>query len=98
MPIRQTVNNCLMSIGEPLRPGDPVRIGPYDVLARLGEGGMGAVYLGRSPSGRLLAVKVVHERFGADPEYRARFTRELAAARKVTGAFTAPVLDADIGA
>jgi outer membrane protein assembly factor BamB len=55
---------------------------------------MGTVYLGRSPGGRAVAVKVVHGRFARDPRYRARFRREVAAARTVTGTFTAPLLDA----
>jgi serine/threonine protein kinase/outer membrane protein assembly factor BamB len=80
---------------EPLQPGDPGRMGGYRLLARLGAGGMGVVYLGRSPGGRTVAVKVVRERFAGDAEYRARFRREVSAARTVTGAFTAPVLDAD---
>src|SRR5690349_17420898 len=54
---------------------------------------MGVVYLGRSPGGRAVAVKVVRERFAGDPEFRARFRREVAAAYRVTGTFIAPVLD-----
>ncbi|MEW2357554.1 serine/threonine-protein kinase [Spirillospora sp. NPDC029432] len=80
---------------EPLKAGDPERIGSYQVLARLGAGGMGVVYLGRSRGGRTVAVKVIRTGFGGDARYRARFRREVAAARKVTGVFTAPVLDAD---
>ncbi|MBG0857640.1 PQQ-binding-like beta-propeller repeat protein [Streptomyces spinoverrucosus] len=80
---------------QPLRPDDPERVGGHRLLARLGAGGMGVVYLGRTPGGRLAAVKLVHEHFGADAHYRARFRREVAAARTVTGTFTAPVLDAD---
>ncbi|MEU6848698.1 serine/threonine-protein kinase [Actinacidiphila alni] len=64
-------------------------------MARLGTGGMGVVYLGRSPAGRAAAVKVVREGFARDARYRARFRREVAAARRVTAAFTAPLLDAD---
>jgi outer membrane protein assembly factor BamB len=79
----------------PLQPGDPERVGGYRLLARLGAGGMGVVYLARSPGGRAVAVKVIRERFAADVTYRARFRREVAAARAVAGAFTAPVLDAD---
>lgn len=64
-------------------------------MRRLGAGGMGQVYLGRSPGGRLVAVKTVHEHLAADPVYRERFRREATAARAVTGAHTAAVLDAD---
>ena len=79
-----------------LQPGDPERIGPYRLLGRLGAGGMGQVFLGRSPGGRLVAVKVIRAELAADPEFRARFAREVAAARKVSGLFTAPVVDADV--
>ncbi|MGI5145017.1 protein kinase domain-containing protein [Plantactinospora sp. CA-294935] len=80
---------------KPLLPTDPDSVGPYRLAARLGAGGMGVVYLGHSPGGRAVAVKVVRERFHSDFEFRARFRREVAAARTVTGAFTASVLDAD---
>jgi eukaryotic-like serine/threonine-protein kinase len=80
---------------EPLSPDDPPAIGAYRLLRRLGVGGMGRVYLGRSAGGRTLAVKVVHPHFAADENFRARFAREVAAARLVGGAWTAPVLDAD---
>ncbi|MEO3928964.1 PQQ-binding-like beta-propeller repeat protein [Micromonosporaceae bacterium B7E4] len=80
---------------KPLLPSDPDRVGPYRLAARLGAGGMGVVYLGHSPGGRAVAVKVVRERFHSDFEFRTRFRREVAAARTVTGAFTASVLDAD---
>lgn len=74
---------------------DPQRVGPYRILGRLGSGGMGWVYLGRSPSGRVVAVKVVRPELAASPEFRDRFAREVAAARSVSGAFTAAVVDAD---
>ena len=80
---------------EPLRPQDPRQIGSYLLLARIGSGGMGEVFLARSPGGRAVAVKVIHAMLANDPEFRARFAREVAAARAVTGAFTAPVIDAD---
>ncbi|MGK5532548.1 serine/threonine-protein kinase [Streptomyces sp. URMC 129] len=80
---------------EPLQDGDPRTIGAYRILRRLGQGGMGRVYLGRSGGGRTVAVKVVHPHFAADERFRARFAREVAAARLVGGAWTAPVLDAD---
>ncbi|WP_241683051.1 serine/threonine-protein kinase [Actinomadura sp. J1-007] len=79
----------------PLRPEDPAELGPHRLVARLGQGGMGRVYLARSRAGRLLAVKAVHARYAGDPGFRARFRREVAAARLVTGAFTAPIVDAD---
>ncbi|QHY97360.1 Serine/threonine-protein kinase AfsK [Streptomyces sp. S4.7] len=69
--------------------------GSYRLEACLGSGGMGVVHLARSASGLRLAVKVVHQQYAADPEFRARFRQEVAAARLVSGAFTAPVVDAD---
>ncbi|MER7514911.1 serine/threonine-protein kinase [Streptomyces sp. NPDC126499] len=80
---------------EPLKPGDPRRIGPYRLLGRLGSGGMGRVFLGRSEGGRTVAVKVVHEEHAQDPRFRARFRREIDSVRKVGEHYTAPVLDAD---
>ncbi|MFD5792895.1 serine/threonine-protein kinase [Streptomyces diastatochromogenes] len=74
---------------------DPLRVGPYRIVGRLGSGGMGWVYLGRSPAGREVAVKVVRPELAAEREFRARFAREVAAARAVSGAYTAPVVDAD---
>src|SRR5690606_22701849 len=79
----------------PLMPADPEAIGPYRLLARLGEGGMGRVYLGISRSGRLLAVKAVRSDLAADPDFRTRFAREVDAARLVSGVFSAPLVDAD---
>ncbi|MDT0449004.1 serine/threonine-protein kinase [Streptomyces hesseae] len=74
---------------------DPQVIGAYRLLGRLGAGGMGRVYLGRSAGGRTVAVKAVHPHFAQDTQFRARFRREVESARKVGGAWTAPVLDAD---
>ena len=78
-----------------LRPGDPELIGPYRLRGRLGTGGMGRVYLGLSPGGRAVAIKVIRSELAQDPEFRARFRREVAVARQVSGLYTAPVLDAD---
>ncbi|AOR32852.1 serine/threonine protein kinase [Streptomyces fodineus] len=73
----------------------PEYAGHYRLESRLGSGGMGVVHLARSTSGMKLAVKVVHAEFARDPEFRGRFRQEVAAARKVSGAFTASVVDAD---
>ncbi|MFI6000598.1 protein kinase [Streptomyces sp. NPDC051366] len=80
---------------QPLEAGEPRTIGAYRLLGRLGSGGMGRVYLGRSTGGRTVAVKIVHPHFASDEEFRARFRREVEAARRVGGEWTAPVLDAD---
>jgi len=76
---------------EPLAAGDPRQVGGYRLRARLGAGGMGQVFLGYSPAGRAVAVKVIHRELALDPEFRTRFRREVAAARAVSGAYTAPV-------
>lgn len=78
--------------------GDPERIGPYRILGRLGSGGMGRVYLGRSGGGRLLAIKVIRPELADDADFRVRFGREVDAAKRVSGLFTAPVVDADVDA
>ncbi|MFE0444103.1 protein kinase domain-containing protein [Streptomyces fungicidicus] len=78
-----------------LGPGDPQGIGAYRLLARLGAGGMGQVYLARSERGRTVAVKLVREELARREEFRARFRQEVRAARQVGGDWTAPVLDAD---
>jgi serine/threonine protein kinase/outer membrane protein assembly factor BamB len=79
----------------PLDPWDPTEIGPYRLLGRLGAGGMGQVYLGQTGGGRLAAVKVVHEQYAADRQFRERFAREIATARAVRGPRIAELLDAD---
>ncbi|MGW5850288.1 serine/threonine-protein kinase [Streptomyces sp. NPDC055254] len=73
----------------------PARVGPFEVVGVLGQGGMGRVLLGAGPDGRLVAVKQVLARFADDEGFRARFRREVAASRKVSGAYTAAVIDAD---
>ncbi|MFC8642260.1 serine/threonine-protein kinase [[Kitasatospora] papulosa] len=80
---------------QPLEAGEPHTIGAYRLLGRLGAGGMGRVYLGRSTGGRTVAVKVVHPHFALDEQFRARFRREVEAARRLGARWTAPVLDAD---
>ncbi|MFD9482149.1 PQQ-binding-like beta-propeller repeat protein [Streptomyces nojiriensis] len=77
------------------RAGFPEYAGQYRLESVLGSGGMGVVHLATSASGLKLAVKIVHPEHAVDPEFRARFRQEVAAARRVSGAFTAPVVDAD---
>ncbi|MFD9653398.1 outer membrane protein assembly factor BamB family protein [Streptomyces mirabilis] len=84
-----------MEAFEELEAGDPRQVGRYRIVARLGAGGMGRVYLGRSPGGRAVAVKVVRPELADDGDFRRRFAREVAAARRVNGVFTAGVVDAD---
>ncbi|WP_405097326.1 protein kinase domain-containing protein [Micromonospora sp. NBC_01412] len=79
----------------PLDPGDPCAVGDIRLLGRIGEGGMGRVYLGVTQAGRAMAVKVVKDPYSTDPSFRARFAREAAIAGRVGGVFTAPVLSHD---
>jgi Protein kinase domain len=83
------------ALTEPLRRWDPEQIGGYALVGRLGAGAMGQVYLGRSASGRLVAVKTIKIEFADEPGFRTRFAQEVAAARRVSGAFTAAVVAAD---
>jgi len=78
-----------------LQPGDPGSVGVYRLLGRLGAGGMGQVFLGVSPGGRRVAVKLIHREYAGTPQFRERFAREIEAARRVGGFHTAPVVDAD---
>ncbi|MCL7376332.1 phosphate ABC transporter substrate-binding protein PstS [Streptomyces sp. 35G-GA-8] len=75
--------------------GDPRHVGPYRITGRLGAGGMGVVYLGSSPGGREVAVKVIRPELADEPGFRERFAREASAAQAVSGAFTAAVVGAD---
>ncbi len=79
----------------PLTSDDPRAVGGYVLRARLGEGGMGRVFLAFSPGGRALAIKVVRPEYAQDPQFRRRFRREIKAARSVQGLYTAAVVDAD---
>ncbi|MEU9030934.1 serine/threonine-protein kinase [Streptomyces sp. NPDC048383] len=80
---------------QPLEVDDPSMVAGYRIVARLGAGGMGKVYLSHTPGGRPVAIKVIRREFSEDPEFRIRFKREVASAQRVQGLFTAPVIDAD---
>src|ERR1039458_7053051 len=84
------------SVVRELQPGDPQTIGSYRLVGQLGGGGMGRVFLGVSAGGRPVAVKVIRAELAADPQFRMRSGREVAAARRVSGVFTAMVVDADV--
>ncbi|OAA23268.1 serine/threonine protein kinase [Frankia sp. EI5c] len=79
----------------PLTPHDPHSVSSYLLRARIGEGGMGAVYLSYTPGGRPIALKVARPELAADPDFRSRFAKEVAIARRVQGPYTVPVIDAD---
>ncbi|WP_328328583.1 serine/threonine-protein kinase [Streptomyces sp. NBC_00455] len=83
---------------EALRPQDPLRIGAHALLARLGAGGMGQVYLGRSPGGRLVAIKVIRDEIADHPEALGRFRREVETVRAVRSAYTANLIEASLTA
>jgi Protein kinase domain len=80
----------------PLTSDQPRTIGPYHLVGQLGHGGLGPVFLGRSPGGATVAVKVIRAELAADPWFRTQFRAEIDAARKVNGAFVTPVADADL--
>jgi predicted Ser/Thr protein kinase len=79
----------------PLEPSDPQELGGYQLLGRIGAGGMGVVYLAETRTGRKLALKAILKEFVQDPEFRTRFRREAAAAMKVRGRYLATLIDAD---
>lgn len=81
---------------DPLSPRDPRTVGEFRLRARLGSGGMGRVYLGYSPAGRAVAIKVVREELADDPQFRRRFAREVESAKSVSGVYTAPVVAAGL--
>ena len=83
------------SVLQPLRRWDPERIGPYAIIGKLGAGAMGRCSLPARPAGRLVAVKTIRVELAEEPGFRARFSREVAAARQVSGVFTASVIEAD---
>ncbi|WP_430785639.1 protein kinase domain-containing protein [Actinoplanes sp. G11-F43] len=80
----------------PLLPGDPARLGRYELVGRLGAGGMGTVFLGTGPDGQRVAVKAIRPEWSADPAFLARFRSEVKRAREVPPFCTAAVLDADV--
>jgi eukaryotic-like serine/threonine-protein kinase len=84
------------SAGSPPTPGDPERVGPYQLLWRLGAGGMGTVFLGRRGDGPRVAVKVLRPELARDPSFLRMFRQEVAAARRVVSFCTARVLEADV--
>ncbi|MEV0347913.1 protein kinase [Nonomuraea sp. NPDC050680] len=81
------------SAGTPLTPEDPSAIGPYELISRLGSGGMGTVYLAKAADGVQVALKAIRRDYTTDPVYRARFHEEVSNARKVASFCTARVLD-----
>ncbi len=93
--MRSPAAGATVNVGTPLRPNDTDRLGPYQLLRRLGEGGMGTVYLGRSRAGKLVAIKIIRGEYANEPEFRHRFRGEVATARTVPPFCTAEVIDAD---
>ncbi|WP_405607690.1 serine/threonine protein kinase [Streptomyces sp. NBC_01508] len=88
-------NTPSANLFQPLGEGDPAVVGGYRLVAVLGTGGMGKVYLTYTPGGRPIALKVIRPEFSEDPEFRRRFKQEVHAAQRVQGLYTAPVIDSD---
>ncbi len=84
------------AVQHPLRSHDPRRLGPYEVLARLGQGGMGVVYLGRDDSGQSVAIKTLRQELSLDEQLQARFRSEVNRVRQVQPFCTAPILVFDL--
>ncbi len=87
--------NHATEVFQPLQADDPAVVAGYRLAARLGAGGMGRVYLSHTQGGRPVAIKVVRPELADDPDFRRRFSREIKAARRVRGAYTAELIDAD---
>ncbi|MEV5382485.1 serine/threonine-protein kinase [Streptomyces sp. NPDC052721] len=87
--------NQSTEVFQPLQADDPPVVAGYRLAARLGAGGMGRVYLSHTQGGRPVALKVVRPELADDPDFRRRFGREIKAARRVRGAYTAELIDAD---
>ncbi|MFJ6694865.1 serine/threonine-protein kinase [Streptomyces sp. NPDC091272] len=90
-----TVELSWDGVGQPLQEKDPPTVGGYRLVAKLGAGGMGEVYLSHTPGGRAVALKVIRPHLTGDPEFRRRFRLEVRAARQVAALHTAPVIDAE---
>ncbi|MFD9321918.1 bifunctional serine/threonine-protein kinase/ABC transporter substrate-binding protein [Streptomyces sp. NPDC060053] len=80
---------------EPLRSSDPAHIADHRLLGRLGAGGMGVVYLARTPGGALVALKVLLAEYAEEPDFKERFRREVEVARRVDSQWAVPLVDAD---
>ncbi|MDX2543242.1 bifunctional serine/threonine-protein kinase/ABC transporter substrate-binding protein [Streptomyces sp. WI04-05B] len=83
---------------EPLRSSDPARIADHRLLGRLGAGGMGVVYLARTPRGALVALKVLLAEYAEEPGFKDRFRREVEVARQINNPWAVPLVDADADA
>ncbi|NEB81572.1 serine/threonine protein kinase, partial [Streptomyces sp. SID14478] len=89
------MNTPSADLFQPLQADDPPVVGGYRLVAVLGSGGMGKVYLTYTPGGRPIALKVIRPEFSQDPEFRRRFEQEVHSAQRVQGLYTAPVIDGD---